>query len=65
MYGQNKKCPLTEKPMPTGARAYTECGETSCRFQCGERCMIIENHESIARLEAKIDRLLKFAGNSL
>ena len=59
MYDTNKKCPITGKPYPMGGRAYTECNETSCRFQANQRCMIIENHETLARLEDKIDAIQK------
>jgi hypothetical protein len=57
----NKKCPFKNKTTAgIGARAYTECKEADCRFQGGDgRCMIIENHETLARLERKIDAMLK------
>lgn len=59
MYNVNKKCPMTGRPFPVGARVYTECDDTSCRFQSNQRCMIIENHETLERLEEKITALQK------
>ena len=65
MYDINKKCPFKNKATAgIGARTYTECRETDCRFQGGngERCMVIENHETLSRLEAKIDAIMQKVG---
>jgi hypothetical protein len=62
MYDTNKKCPFKNKATAgIGAMAYTECRERECRFQGGngDRCMIIENHETLARIERKIDAVMK------
>lgn len=60
-----KKCPFKNKPTAGfGARTYTECREIDCRFQGanGDRCMIIENHERLQRLEKKFDSIMQAMG---
>ena len=55
----NKKCPFTNSnTLPFNALAYTECNKTDCRFQINERCIILEKHETLNRLEKKLDSIL-------
>lgn len=63
MYPATKKCPFSDKPtLPINARSYTECNNNGCRFQVGDRCMIIENHDRAIRLEMKLDAIMKATG---